>query len=152
MAESNLQMRIESARRYYSGLGQTPLLEQLTQIHGITQREFAAILGVSKQHSENLLKHKVLPSLELALKIARYFECTVEDLFGWRVDDGGERRPLLIKDPETGEVRRLNAAGKRVRALELIRGEENESLGSNFDDRGGGVCVGADTKRQESGS
>ena len=120
MAESNLQMRIQDARGYYDGKGQPPLLEQLCIIHGITQREFAAIFGVSKQHAENLIKHRVFPSLELGLRIARYWEVTIEELFGWRVDDDGARRPLLIKDPVTGEVRRLNAAGKRTKALVLV--------------------------------
>jgi putative transcriptional regulator len=124
MAESNLQMRIDAARNHYEGQGRPPLLEQLCQVHGLTQREFAAIFGVSKQHAENVMKHKTLPSLELALKIARYWECSIEDLFGWRVNDDGARRPLLIKDPSTGEVRRLNAAGKRVRALDLVEKEE----------------------------
>ena len=126
MSESNVQMRINAARNHYTGLGQPPLLEQICKVHSITQREFAAIFGVSKAHAEAVIKERTLPSLELALKIARYFECSVEDIFGWRVNDSGERRPLLIKDPETGEVRRLNAAGKRVRALELIGTKEEK--------------------------
>lgn len=124
MAESNLQICIEKARRHYK----TPLMEQLSKVHGITQREFAAIFGVSKAHAEAVIKERTLPSLELALKIARYFECSVEDLFGWRVNDSGERRPLLIKDPETGEVRRLGTkqTGARTRALDLVEKEEEK--------------------------
>ena len=48
---------------------------------------------------------------------------TVEELFGWRVDDTGERRPLLVIDPLTGQARRL--VGKdRVGAIELVMGGE----------------------------
>ena len=118
MPESNLQLCIERARQQYSA---APLMEQLCQIHGISQREFATIFGISKGHAEAIVKERVLPSLELGVRIARYWECTVEELFGWRIDDGGERRPLLILDRQTGEARRLNAAGKMVKAMELVK-------------------------------
>ena len=124
MSESNLQLSIERARQQYSA---APLMEQLCQIHGISQREFAAIFGISKGHAEAIVKERVLPSLELGVRIARYWECSVEELFGWRVDDGGERRPLLIFDRQTGEARRLNAAGKMVKAMELV-GRQNGSM------------------------
>ena len=122
MSESNLQLRINAARHHYTGLGQQPLLERICKVHGITQREFAAIFGISKAHAEAVIKHRTMPSLELGLQIARYWECTVEELFGWRVDDDKGRRPLIIKDPETGEVRRLNTRAGVSKALDLIGG------------------------------
>lgn len=121
MSESNLQLCIQKARYEYEGHGQPPLIEQLCLIHGVTQREFATIFGISKGHAEKVIKHQVFPSLELGIRIARYWECGVEELFGWRVDDDGSRRPLLIVDRKAKKVRRLNAAGKVTKALDLVR-------------------------------
>ena len=47
----------------------------------ITQDDLAAALGVSRQTLSAIEKNKYFPSLELALKIAKVFECTVEELF-----------------------------------------------------------------------
>ena len=47
----------------------------------ITQDDLAAALGVSRQTLSAIENNKYFPSLELALKIAKVFECTVEDLF-----------------------------------------------------------------------
>jgi putative transcriptional regulator len=38
-------------------------------------------LGVSRQTLSAIENNKYFPSLELALKIAKVFECTVEELF-----------------------------------------------------------------------
>lgn len=82
-----------------------PLLAYLVKIHGISVRDFSRIMEISKNHAEAVMKHRVFPSLELAIKIARYFELNVEDLFGWRLDDTGERRPLLVEIPGRGWAR-----------------------------------------------
>jgi putative transcriptional regulator len=47
----------------------------------ITQDDLAAALGVSRQTLSAIENNKYFPSLELALKIAKVFECTVEELF-----------------------------------------------------------------------
>lgn len=47
----------------------------------ITQDELSAALGVSRQTLSAIENNKYFPSLELALKIAKVFECTVEELF-----------------------------------------------------------------------
>ncbi len=47
----------------------------------ITQDELALQLGVSRQTINAIENNKYFPSLELALKIAKIFNCTVEDLF-----------------------------------------------------------------------
>jgi putative transcriptional regulator len=47
----------------------------------ITQDELALKLGVSRQTINAIENNKYFPSLELALKIAKIFNCTVEDLF-----------------------------------------------------------------------
>jgi putative transcriptional regulator len=48
---------------------------------GLTQAELAATLGVSRQTVISLEQGRYLPSLELALRLARHFGQRVEDLF-----------------------------------------------------------------------
>jgi putative transcriptional regulator len=47
----------------------------------LTQEELASILGVRRETILFLEKKKHVPSLELALKIARFFKVAVEDIF-----------------------------------------------------------------------
>lgn len=47
----------------------------------ITQDELAEKLGVSRQTLSAIENNKYFPSLELALKIAKVFQCTVDELF-----------------------------------------------------------------------
>lgn len=47
----------------------------------ITQDDLAAALSVSRQTLSAIENNKYFPSLELALKIAKVFDCTVEELF-----------------------------------------------------------------------
>ena len=115
---SNIQVAIEKMRGVYEPEGCPPLLTWICKSHQITIRDFAAIFGISKSHAAEIINHQSFPSLELAVRISRYWECTVEELFGWRVDDDGARRPLLVVDVNTGQVRKL--VGKdRVGAIEL---------------------------------
>src|SRR5271155_701972 len=106
---TNIQLINEKARAVYDTDGAPPLLQQCCQLYRITFREFASIFGISRGHAENLLKHRTFPSMELGIAIARYFECTVEDMFGWRIDDDGKRCPLIVVDPKTGVARRLSS-------------------------------------------
>ncbi|MDG5821859.1 helix-turn-helix transcriptional regulator [Natronococcus sp. A-GB7] len=47
----------------------------------ITQQELAAAVDVSRQTIYAIEKSKYNPSLELAFKLARYFDCAIEDIF-----------------------------------------------------------------------
>jgi len=47
----------------------------------ITQDELALKLGVSRQTINAIENNKYFPSLELALKIAKIFKCSVDELF-----------------------------------------------------------------------
>lgn len=47
----------------------------------MSQEELAKRLGVSRQTINSIENNKYFPSLELGLKIARVFECTVDELF-----------------------------------------------------------------------
>lgn len=48
---------------------------------GITQETLASAVGVSRQTIISLEKGNYIPSVELAIKIAKYFKTTVENLF-----------------------------------------------------------------------
>jgi putative transcriptional regulator len=49
--------------------------------HDLTQAELAASVDVSRQTINAIETGKYNPSLELALKLARKFDVTVEDVF-----------------------------------------------------------------------
>jgi putative transcriptional regulator len=49
---------------------------------GYSQERLAELAGVSRQTIISIEGGRYVPSLELALKIARLFKCRVEDLFG----------------------------------------------------------------------
>lgn len=55
--------------------------------HSITQEDLAKEIGVSKQTILSIEKGRFTPSTILALKIARYFELKVEDIFELEDDD-----------------------------------------------------------------
>ncbi len=56
-------------------------LEELRNQRGLKQDELAAILRVSRQTVSSLENGRYNPSILLALRIARYFGLTVEDIF-----------------------------------------------------------------------
>ncbi len=48
---------------------------------GLSQGELASALGVSRQTVNSIENGRYLPSLPLAIAIARYFDSVVEDVF-----------------------------------------------------------------------
>lgn len=50
-------------------------------IKDITQEDLAKIISVSRQTINAMEKNKYVPSTVLALKIAKYFEKSVEEIF-----------------------------------------------------------------------
>ncbi|MDU8887202.1 helix-turn-helix transcriptional regulator [Yeosuana sp. MJ-SS3] len=50
-------------------------------IHDMTQADLASKIGVSRQSINAIEKNKYVPSTVLALKIAKLFNTTVEDIF-----------------------------------------------------------------------
>jgi putative transcriptional regulator len=48
---------------------------------GLSQGELAAALSVSRQTINSIEKGRYVPSLPLALALARYFQTTVEEMF-----------------------------------------------------------------------
>ena len=56
-------------------------IEEIRKDKGIRQEDFARALGVSRQTISSLETGRYNPSIQLAYKIARYFELTIEDVF-----------------------------------------------------------------------
>ena len=54
---------------------------QLRTASGMSQGDLARVLGVSRQTINSIENGRYLPSLPLALAIARNFESTVEEIF-----------------------------------------------------------------------
>ena len=49
--------------------------------NNMSQEELGEVLGVSRQTINSIETERYNPSLELAFKIADYFNCKIEDLF-----------------------------------------------------------------------
>ncbi len=53
----------------------------LRAVKSLTQEDLAQALGVSRQTINAIEKGKYNPSLDLAFKMAAYFETTIEEIF-----------------------------------------------------------------------
>ena len=62
-------------------------IEDLRKEKGIRQDEFAKHLGVSRQTISSLENDRYNPSILLAYKIAKYFECSIEEVFLFEEED-----------------------------------------------------------------
>ncbi len=62
------------------GLG-TNQLKAFRESLGLTQEGLADRVQVSRQTINSIEAGRYVPSLELALKLGRFFHCRVEDLF-----------------------------------------------------------------------
>ncbi len=62
-------------------------LEEIRKKRGINQEELAAALEVSRQTISSLENGRYNPSIILAIKIARYFELSVEEIFIYEEDE-----------------------------------------------------------------
>ena len=56
-------------------------IKELRKAKGYRQEDLAAALGVTRQTIIAIENDKYSPTLELAMKLARYLHTTVEDLF-----------------------------------------------------------------------
>jgi putative transcriptional regulator len=54
--------------------------------HGLTQEELAESVGVSRQSINSIERGRYTPSLALALRFARVFACSTDELFGLEED------------------------------------------------------------------
>lgn len=56
-------------------------LEELRRQRGLKQEDLASALEVSRQTIGSLENDRYNPSIQLAFKIARFFDLTIEDIF-----------------------------------------------------------------------
>jgi putative transcriptional regulator len=56
-------------------------LKELRAKHDMTQENLAVKLGITRQTIIAIEKERYNPSLALAFKIAKLFECLIEDIF-----------------------------------------------------------------------
>ncbi|MFA4876811.1 MAG: helix-turn-helix transcriptional regulator [Methanoregula sp.] len=52
-------------------------------MHDLTQEDLAIAIGVTRQTILAIEKGKYVPSLDLAFRIARYFNVTIEEVFSY---------------------------------------------------------------------
>ena len=50
-------------------------------IKGVTQEQLAKVIGITRQTVIAIEKGNYNPSLELAFKLARFFDTTIEEIF-----------------------------------------------------------------------
>jgi putative transcriptional regulator len=56
-------------------------LEEIRKLQGIRQEDLARELEVSRQTISSLEKGRYNPSIQLAFKIARFFNMSIEEIF-----------------------------------------------------------------------
>lgn len=64
-------------------------IKEIRQMRGITQVQMAEDLQITRQTINAIEKNKYNPSLELALKLIKYFQVPIEELF-YLEDEGGK--------------------------------------------------------------
>ena len=67
-----------------------PLYNRLKEYHaknGINQSEMGRLVGVSRQTISQIERGDYSPSVVLAIKIARYFNVSVEDIFDFKEEE-----------------------------------------------------------------
>ena len=57
---------------------------------GLSQGDLATAVGVSRQTINAVERDRYNPSLELAFKLAAYFDCRIEELFDPAIEPVGE--------------------------------------------------------------
>jgi putative transcriptional regulator len=62
-------------------------VRELRQRQGMTQEDLAQAAGVSRQSIISIERGRYMPSLPLALKMARVFRCRTDELFTLVEDD-----------------------------------------------------------------
>lgn len=60
---------------------------ELRKASQLTQEKLSQLVGVSRQSIVAIETGKYNPSLELAFKIAKQFECSIEDVFLYGEED-----------------------------------------------------------------
>ena len=67
-------------------------LEEIRKQHSITQEDLASALEVSRQTIGSLENGRYNPSIILAIRIARYFGLSVEEVFIYEEETTNEKK------------------------------------------------------------
>ena len=67
-------------------------LEKLRKKNKVSQQDFAQYLGVTRQTISSLENGRYNPSILLAMKIAKYFGKSVEEIFIYTEEDDNDKR------------------------------------------------------------
>ncbi len=67
-------------------------LEEIRKQRGIRQEDLAEALEVSRQTIGSLENGRYNPSINLAFKIARYFNMRIEDIFIYEEEQDNEKK------------------------------------------------------------
>ena len=65
-------------------------VDEIRAAKGLNQEELARALEVSRQTISSLENGRYNPSIQLAFKIARYFDMTIEEIFIYEEDENKE--------------------------------------------------------------
>jgi len=86
-------------------------VRQLRETRGLSQAALCAAVGVSRQSVHAIESGRALPAVDVALRLARALECSVEDVFG-----DAESEPRLtaesVGDARPGRVSLSHIAGR----------------------------------------
>ena len=61
-------------------------VEKMRKLRDLSQEQLGDALGVSRQTIISIEKGKYNPSLDLAFRMARFFEMTIEEIFVYEED------------------------------------------------------------------
>ena len=67
-------------------------IEEIRKERGIMQEELAKAMGVSRQTISSLENGRYNPSIQLAFRIARFFNMTIEEVFVFEEEAGACKR------------------------------------------------------------
>ncbi|HKV86314.1 MAG TPA: helix-turn-helix transcriptional regulator [Ktedonobacterales bacterium] len=86
-------------------------LRETRQEHGLTQEQLASALGVTRHTILALEVGRYVPSIELALRLAAYFDRPLETLF-WLTPDIDHVVRGAAPQPQTAEPAQAGSEGR----------------------------------------
>ena len=101
-------------------------LKSLRNRNKISQQQLADVIGVTQQSINKYENHSVEPDIETLIKIADYFETTVDYLIGRAFDyDHGSKSLTIEEKNMILNFRKLNAYEKQIIRLCIKNGTTN---------------------------
>ncbi len=103
-------------------------LKLLRNQNKISQQQLADVIGVTQQSINKYENHSVEPDIETLIKIADYFETTIDYLVG-RTENGKENANEITSEEKSMIInfRKLNADEKQIIRLCIKNGIANSN-------------------------